>query len=591
MKKTIFLTIVALLNTSGLAPGATRLVPYEYATIQAAIDDSNDCDTIIVQPGSYTENINFLGTNLTLTSTRHTDPNIVARTIIDGNASGSVVTFNGTESPECILRGFTITGGRQVSGGGIYGNRTMATIEHNLIIGNTATGGTNWDGKGGGIYACDGIIRNNIIADNLALYKGGGIYALDGIIKNNLIFGNCAQISGGGGICSTGNYPSYRSCPIITNCTIVNNTTGICCTGTDGQGGGVYCLKGNYHIITNCILWGNVANCGPEIALVDYSIDPVEPMVSLTITYSDIQGGHAMVYTQGYCDLVWGGGNIDADPCFADPCNGDYHLKSQAGRWDANEGRWTKDDVTSPCIDAGDIYSPIGYEPFPNGGRINMGAYGGTAEASKSYFGRPVCETIVAGDINGDCEVNFKDFALMALHWLECIEPNQGPWHLVEDDTEDSYSCEGNFDVSFPCSNAVDEDWDIYALPADGGAASIIYENYIIPAGIAMADFTIKYRQTAPVTPGLCTNVTDYWDGSTWKELNCTALTTQISTLTVRIPDDALSGSALQLRTRIWKSLGIPGSGSGMYYEGKVIWYLLPVCQTIVAGDKKANEK
>jgi len=114
-----------------------------------------------------------------------------------------------------------------------------------------------------------------------------------------------------------------------------------------------------------------------------------------------------------------GQGNIEADPCFADPCNGDYHLKSQAGRWDPNSQSWVKDDVTSPCIDAGDPHSPIGLEPFPNGGIINMGAYGGTVEASKSYFGEPVCETIVAGDINGDCIVNLKDFALMALHWLE----------------------------------------------------------------------------------------------------------------------------------------------------------------------------
>ena len=68
------------------------------------------------------------------------------------------------------------------------------------------------------------------------------------------------------------------------------------------------------------------------------------------------------------------------------------------------------------------IFSVI-YEPFPNGGIINMGAYGGTAEASKSYFGEPVCETIVAGDINGDCKVNFKDFALMAFHWLEDNNP------------------------------------------------------------------------------------------------------------------------------------------------------------------------
>lgn len=48
-----------------------------------------------------------------------------------------------------------------------------------------------------------------------------------------------------------------------------------------------------------------------------------------------------------------------------------------------------------------------------------MGAYGGTAEASKSYFGSPVCETIIAGDINGDCKVDFVDFKLMASHWLE----------------------------------------------------------------------------------------------------------------------------------------------------------------------------
>ncbi|RPJ37841.1 MAG: hypothetical protein EHM35_05885 [Planctomycetaceae bacterium] len=99
--------------------------------------------------------------------------------------------------------------------------------------------------------------------------------------------------------------------------------------------------------------------------------------------------------------------------------DGDYHLKSQAGRWDPNSRTWVKDDVTNPCIDAGDPNSPVGEEPFPNGGRINMGAYGGTAEASKSYFGEPVCETMIAGDINGDCRVDFADLDILALHWLE----------------------------------------------------------------------------------------------------------------------------------------------------------------------------
>jgi hypothetical protein len=99
--------------------------------------------------------------------------------------------------------------------------------------------------------------------------------------------------------------------------------------------------------------------------------------------------------------------------------DGDYHLKSQAGRWERDGRSWVKDDVTSLCIDAGDVGAPVGREPFPNGGVVNMGAYGGTAEASKSYFGEPVCDTIVAGDINGDCKVDFADFEIFALHWLE----------------------------------------------------------------------------------------------------------------------------------------------------------------------------
>ena len=64
--------------------------------------------------------------------------------------------------------------------------------------------------------------------------------------------------------------------------------------------------------------------------------------------------------------------------------DGDYHLKSQAGRWDPIGQTWVLDEVTSPCIDAGDPTSEVGDEPLPNGGRVNMGAYGGTTEASRS---------------------------------------------------------------------------------------------------------------------------------------------------------------------------------------------------------------
>jgi len=78
-------------------------------------------------------------------------------------------------------------------------------------------------------------------------------------------------------------------------------------------------------------------------------------------------------------------GNINSDPEFAKIDNDDYHLKSQTGRWDPINQIWILDDITSPCIDAGDTTFEIMEEPEPNGSRINMGAYGGTSQASKSY--------------------------------------------------------------------------------------------------------------------------------------------------------------------------------------------------------------
>ena len=107
------------------------------------------------------------------------------------------------------------------------------------------------------------------------------------------------------------------------------------------------------------------------------------------------------------------------DPLFADPENGDYRLMSRAGRWNPLTETWERDDVTSPCVDSGDHRVPIGSERFSNGGFVNMGAYGGTAAASLSYFGDLPCNSIVAGDINGDCIVDRTDLEIMALHWQD----------------------------------------------------------------------------------------------------------------------------------------------------------------------------
>ncbi len=89
---------------------------------------------------------------------------------------------------------------------------------------------------------------------------------------------------------------------------------------------------------------------------------PGEGACTATVKYSDVEGGEASVSVGAECTLNWGDGNIDADPNFTDSTNDDYHLKSQAGRWDPNTQSWTQDGVTSPRIDAGDPGCPFGDE-------------------------------------------------------------------------------------------------------------------------------------------------------------------------------------------------------------------------------------
>ncbi|MGB9928053.1 MAG: disaggregatase related repeat-containing protein [Methanosarcina sp.] len=83
-----------------------------------------------------------------------------------------------------------------------------------------------------------------------------------------------------------------------------------------------------------------------------------------------------------YKEVAASSSDIQADPLYADRNKNDYHLKSKGGRWDGYN--WVADSVNSPCIDTGYIYSDYSREPEDNGNRINIGAYGNTAYASKS---------------------------------------------------------------------------------------------------------------------------------------------------------------------------------------------------------------
>lgn len=112
----------------------------------------------------------------------------------------------------------------------------------------------------------------------------------------------------------------------------------------------------------------------------------------------------------------YGEGNIDVDPLFA--AEGDYHLKSRAGRWDAGARRWIYDEIGSPCIDAGDPNADWTVELWPHGGRVNLGAHGGTSQASMSL-------SVVGGstDLNHDGVVDAKDLLPLSESWLSGVSP------------------------------------------------------------------------------------------------------------------------------------------------------------------------
>ena len=114
-----------------------------------------------------------------------------------------------------------------------------------------------------------------------------------------------------------------------------------------------------------------------------------EPDISNTILWNNTDGDLFGCRARYSCIERGGEGNITADPLFVDPENGDYHIRSERGRYWPEHDIWVLDKVTSPCVDGGDPDADTSNEPMPNGGRINIGAYGGTLEASLSPGEQP----------------------------------------------------------------------------------------------------------------------------------------------------------------------------------------------------------
>jgi hypothetical protein len=275
-------------------------------------------------------------------------------------------------------------------------------------------------GDGVTIFVSPGVYRENI-----KIGKKIDVTATD---PHNLNGGPCATIEGMGGdpvvtigasagsTCSLSGFVITRgrgcwmaggidcsgASPTLSHCLIVGNRC------TDPDGAAVYFEQSRATMI-HCTV---ADNCGGEngagVILDDSDITAVNSIFWGNYP-SEIRTRGTSRPSIRYCNVRgwWLDiGNTYSDPLLARPgywadptnlnaaierndsraiwMNGDYHLKSQAGRWDPVAGSWLHDEVTSPAIDAGDPASPIGHEPAPHGGIVNMGAYGGTSEASLS---------------------------------------------------------------------------------------------------------------------------------------------------------------------------------------------------------------
>jgi len=306
MKMTLYVISMKLFIICFIAYTNTIYVPSDYTKIQDAISASSSGDTIIVGQGTYIENLDFLGKDITVKS--RLGPEV---TIIDANMTDSGVVFINGETDKAILDGFTITNGcghpyfstkKYEVGGGVYCLDSCPRIVNNIIIKNKCN-------CGGGI-ACFGsksepeiyncyIAENEVINISGSMGYGGGIGCFEGVAKilNCEIKCNiCTFI--GGGIFATGS--AIKGKPLIKNNIIQDN---IAVSKGGGSGGGIGCKNGPKPHIENNIISGNIACGGGGIGVYDAKIINNLIINNVAEDFSDSGAGGGIVTCGFYTEI------------------------------------------------------------------------------------------------------------------------------------------------------------------------------------------------------------------------------------------------------------------------------------------------
>jgi predicted outer membrane repeat protein len=288
-----------------------------------------------------------------------------------GGAGGALFNFGGSvDLYRCTFaqnRSGSSAGAIATLGGYVFSSSCK-------FIGNVSSGSSGgWSAGGGGAVSAEweGTLEfeDALFTGNTAKLAGGAVFGDSHnttlTLRNSLLIANVAGTSGGA---VAG--PNIT----LTNCTITSNRA------SDNP---EVCANGGTSQLLNCIVWDNEKVPQQDRTEGDWlgtcSYCCIDPNVIASQVAGNI--GQNPVFA---CCGYWDPNGTPNDPNDDFWVDGDYHLKSQGGRWDPNSRSWVQDDVTSPCIDAGDPNSDWTAEPWPHGRRINIGAYGGTAEASLS---------------------------------------------------------------------------------------------------------------------------------------------------------------------------------------------------------------
>lgn len=215
-------------------------VPQDFPTIQEAIDEARDGDTIVVDVGEYNERIDLKGKAIDLRSMDPTDPAVVAGTIINGDGGGTVIKCVSGETSQTRIRGFTITGGNAAfpanyHGGGIRIVNSSPHIEHCVLLENhahsagggmhvvggaptilncefiantTGTGEIPGSGSGGGLNIDNSplaVIQSLKFVENFSKSVGGAVATnLSNLLLTDLVFENNVAQKWGGAIFNNG---------------------------------------------------------------------------------------------------------------------------------------------------------------------------------------------------------------------------------------------------------------------------------------------------------------------------------------------------------------------------------------------------